>query len=337
MMKRVLTFPELPSQKMFGEQTTPEQDTLMYYFQNGTFLHNHESIISECTNFYRESFKFLRSIPLSTCTLEEIHLIKDFLKSVYQFQIIMQNDIQFRIVFRVTAIRDEFLEEGKVRKTRFLNNPPVEILQELNRYGRCNSPDFSVFYCSFYENVAIRESMPPAGAKIILTIWENCSGEKFVSFPISNSGITHNEGCLKATEAFEKQFAPHHPLFRDFFWQHLNFLAEEFIKSDKVVSSNKFEYLYSAFFSEFIFKNNPRDSSANFDMILYPSVAFEHYEDNACISPHSMHKLRPVFAREFEIQETYYQHSVAKNIPPVKMKEIRHSTSITDTITWNDD
>lgn len=332
-------FPAIPKSKIYGEQFTPEQEALMHYFDAGKLTSDDEKILQECLNFYADVFKYLKSLPLSSFNEEDAKIVWEYLKQAFNTKWVVQNDIDFKIIFRVTIVKDAFLEKDKIRDPKYLHNPPLEINIKNGVYNRGNSPNSTMFYASFYENVAIRETKPQKGDRIIITIWENRSGKPFVSFPISHASIENNEGVLKATNAFKKKMENHHPLFVEHFRIHLDFLASEFVKDKEVVSEKKYEYLFSAFFSEFtLSEKNPQDPSPDYDFIIYPSVAFKHQEDNICIKPDSINKLRPAYLREFYVEETYCDKPLTLEDAPVKLKLLRDATWIEpELIIWNDE
>jgi len=236
-------------------------------------------------------------------------------------------------------VLDKFLCKGKVRNPKWIYNPPLIANQERGIYNRCNSPNGTAFYAAFYENVALRESKPKKNDIIILTEWKNKTGAPFITYPIGNSTITNNIGNTKATNAFEKSMENHHPLFKEHFKVVLEFLACEFVKEDEVNSDKKFEYLYSAFFSEHILKeNNPKDPTSNIDFIIYPSVAYKHFEDNICLPERTLYRLTPIYLREYKVLETHYDKPLTLDEPPVDLELIREATWITDDdIIWDDE
>mgnify|MGYP007034056748 CR=1 FL=1 len=60
--------------------------------------------------------------------------LKQYIEEHINFLIILENKIQFNLLFRVTVVKEEFLEEGKVRNLLYLCCPPVELLKKLGLY-----------------------------------------------------------------------------------------------------------------------------------------------------------------------------------------------------------
>jgi len=332
-------FPDIPQSKVFSDLLTQEQKALDNYLKQYKFTDNEEAIIQECINFYKKAFAYLKSLPLTDFDKGDAKIVWDYLKKVFNFKIIVDNSVNFEVVFRVTIVNEKFRDKGKVRDSKYLYNPPLKINQDRGIYNRCNSPNSTAFYAAFYENVALRETKPQKGDLIIMTTWKNITGNVFNSYPISNALIANNIGNTKATIAFEKMMENHHPLFKEHFKTILEFISSEFVKDKEVVSENKYEYLYSAFFSEHILQeNHPDDPEPNFDFIIYPSVAYKHFEDNICVSERTLHRLVPVHLQEFEILETYYDKPLSLDDLPADLRLIREATRITkDIIIWEDE
>jgi hypothetical protein len=111
------------------------------------------------------------------------------------------------------------------------------------------------------------------------------------------------------------------------------------VKDVQIVSPKKYEYLFSAFFSEFILSENKvGDPIPNFDFIIYPSVAFKHLEDNIFIPLRSIPRIAPVYLQEFIVLETNYDKELSREDPPLELKLLRDSDWIEDDlIIWNDE
>jgi len=210
-------------------------------------------------------------------------------------------------LFRVTVVREEFLDKGKVRDTKYLTHPPLEVIQKSGVYNRANSPNTTVFYASFNENVALRETKPPKGSRIIISKWKNKLNRKFISYPLMNNDTVKNEALEESTKAFKeakKTMDEHMYKINDLL---LRFLSSEFVKDTPIVNPKRYEYLYSSFFAEQVLKGKIfNDPAKETDLIVYPSVAYNHKEDNVAVSPRSMNDLKIVGATEFSVKETHY-------------------------------
>ena len=109
----------------------------------------------------------MKAIPLSEITDEDLEELKTYLSSVFNFKIIIQNDINFEYLFRVTPVNESFVEKGKVRTPKYLTYPPLDIVKKMGKYNRANSPEKTVFYASFFENVALRETKPEKDSTLL--------------------------------------------------------------------------------------------------------------------------------------------------------------------------
>jgi hypothetical protein len=242
-------------------------------------------------------------------------------------------------LYRVSFVRYEFLEKGKVRNPVYLKYPSLKIVKRKGVYNRANTNERTVFYASFKKNVAIMESKPAVGARIIITVWKNITGEPFNSYPITNLSI-ENEGVRKATKVFKETKKANNPLFAEIMDLVLGFLSSEFVKECEIKSSKRFEYLYSAYFADKILTpNNIDDLTPNIDFIIYPSVAWKHQYENVALIPDTVNnKLKLIKAHEYKVEETYYGNSLQKDKMPVKLKCIREADWIENNlIIWDDE
>lgn len=190
---------------------TPEQEVLMKLVQGLTISKQEEDILTEAIEFYKQAFEYLKSIDLSALVEENLDEIFDFLKTVFNMDLTIQNNINFYNVFRVTTVTDNFLEHGKVRDTKYIKKPPKEIIIKNGVYGRANSPKSTIFYCAFEPGVAVLETKPEVGQRIIITQWYNDNAKDFISFPITNNKTIDNESLKAATNAFQKRMQYNHP------------------------------------------------------------------------------------------------------------------------------
>lgn len=334
------TLPDLPDAKKYHDKYTAEQLATLHCIQTGKLTVADEKALTDGIEFYDRCFPYLMQINLSTLTDQQADKLKVYLKQVFNTKIVIFNDIHFHLLFRITTIIDNFLDNGKVRDAKFISYPPIELNRQKNVYNRANSPDRTVLYASFYENVAMLETKPQVGQRIIISTWQNISGQPFNSYPISNNYLVPNEGVIKATKAFTDLAKKHHPLFATFIDRNLSFLAFEFVKSVPILSERRYEYLFSAFFADRLLqKFIPSDPTPNYDFLIYPSVAWNHIHDNIAIMKETVDtKLRPIHLREFEVIETSYDRPLNPTQFPARLKFIREARQITnDKIKWEDD
>ena len=335
----VFNLPEIPKSKQYVDKMTPEQHAIMKCINQENLSQEEELNLKEAIEFYKESFPKLKNINLGVIKENEVKELKKYLNKVFNFNITISNDIHFEVLFRVSFVREEFTEKGKVRDPKFLKYPPIEVVKDKGVYNRANTNEKTVFYGSFYENVAIRETKPIVGDRIIISTWRNISGKPFNSYPIANTDV-NNEGTQKATEAFKETKGVNNPLFGKIMDLNLGFLASEFVKDCEIKNEKRFEYLYSAYFADKILSPfNEDDPTPDIDFIIYPSVAWKHLHENVAIVPNSVDKkLKLIKVVEYSVAETYYNQQIEKNEMPVKLDFIREADWIeNDLIIWEDE
>jgi hypothetical protein len=334
------SFPQIPSCKTYYyPSSTLEHDVIIKCLNPDLLLTlDDEAILKESIQFYENLFTALKEVPLSNITIEESEHLISYLNLVFTIAFPVANDLEIKRVHRVTIIEEKYLEKGKIRHPKFLTHPPLSVISASKKYNRGNSFSTTVFYAAFNENVAIRETKPEKGKRIIISKWEPKSNKPFISYPITNSEI-NNEEVKKSTAAFKKTVASYNPLFAKILDLNIGFLASEFVKDIPIKHPNRLEYLYSAYFADKTFVENPAElKMQNFDLIIYPSVAYKHLESNIAMHPNSLKKMKIVHALEYEVEETYYAEDIDVEVFPAKLKFIRESTWFDENqILWEDD
>ncbi|MBA3680491.1 MAG: hypothetical protein H0W73_04910 [Bacteroidetes bacterium] len=332
--------PPVPACKIYHAdmQTNPEQDVILKCINPEKITPEEEEVLKDAVTFYKEAFPALKAINLSVLSFEDAENLKKYLEAVFNFNLMVFNNIHFEVVFRISIVKDSFREKGKVRDPKFLRYPDLKIVQDSRLYNRANTCDTTVFYASFLENVALRETKPEKGQTIILSIWKNKTGKPFNSYPITNAKIK-NEGIEKANKAFEETKTMNHPLFAEIMDLNLAFLASEFVKECPINNPNRLEYFYSAFFADRILSPLREDDPiADYDFIIYPSVAWKHREENIAMTTTALNnKMLLVQAKEFEVLETYYDQDLPTEVCPAKLRFIREANWFEkDLIIWDE-
>lgn len=346
-----MIFPDIPKSKIYNGNTTPEQDAQMKLVQGIPLTKADTEALQESVSFYEKAYPFLKGINLSTITDSEKDEIIKFLDTVLNYHVIIQNNLRFKTVFRVSFVRDEFLDSGKVRDAKFISYPPAEIIEQIGKYGRANSPKSTCLYCAFNPIVALLETKPKVGDRIIISQWQKDDDDPFVSYPIANNETVKNEGLERATKAFKERMSYNHPLFAKTLELLFEFLSSEYIKSAPINSPKAYEYLYSAYFADITLLNHitpvahPTEPINNYDCIIYPSIAAKHSTDNIAIKPESVKRLRPVYLQDIIVEITDYDHATIyeNGFPeeidlPIGGKLLRTSNNIdNEKIVWSDD
>ena len=75
------------------------------------------------------------------------------------------------------------------------------------------------------------------------------------------------------------------------------------------------------------------------DCLIYPSVAFNHKEENLAITPNSVAKLRPMDLTDGIVVKTMYEKTTLKDDEfPIVLGRIRTANRFDrNRIIWNDD
>lgn len=346
-----MIFPKIPNSKIFNGDTTPEQHAQMKLMQEIPLTQSDIEALQESVEFYEVAYPFLKSIDLSVITEIEKDEIVKFLDTMLNYQIIMQNNINFKSIYRVSFVRNEFLESGKVRDVNLISFPPLEIIKKIGRYGRANSPNSTCLYCAFNPIIALLETKPKIGDRIIISQWYKDDDKPFVSYPIANNTSVKNEGLEKATKAFKDRMSYNHPLFARTLDLLFDFLSSEYVKNVPITNSNAYEYLFSAYFSDKTLLKpvasvtHPTEPINDYDCIIYPSVGAKHATDNLAIKPSVVKRLRPVFLKEIIVtgtdydNATIYENYLPKEINlPISGQVLRSSNEIQNgRIIWEDD
>ncbi len=340
-----LRFPKLSLSKTYGNKTTPEQDVLLKLVQSQKISKNDEAVLIDAIVFYQKAFAYLKSIDLSKITDENAVQIKEYMRSVFNMQIIIQNKINFYNVFRLSFVKNNFLENGKVRNMDFIIYPPEKIIKKNDVYGRANTPNSTIFYCSFEPGVAVLETKPTIGQRIIIAHWYNENAKDFITYPITNNKTIDNDSLKSATKAFQERMKYNHPLFANILDMYFEFLSSEFVKDIRIQHPKKYEYLYSAYFSDWMLENkfepvaHPIEPIIHYDSIIYPSIAINYKSENLAILPSSLEKLKPIHLEDSIVVKTMYENpDLSNNKLPIARKVLRVATTFDGKrIIWNDD
>ena len=336
--------PEIPPCKKYINDFFTLEILAITKCKDGHTLNASEiSVLKEAIEYYKQLFPILKQINLTTIDLERAQLLMKYLHHVFNILLIQQKDYQFHFLYRVTIVKDEDRKAGKIREPDKLSYPPLKIIQEKQFFNRCSTSNSTLFYASFYKNVALMEMEPEKGKKIIISKWQNPFPEKkYTFFEIPNADV-NNLKVIEAKESYKKHLEGKDPLYQELLNLTTTFIASEFTKeisTKKERNPNRLEYIYSAFISDRLLKPPPQNNEiTSNDLILYPSVEWKHKQENVAVDP-KVHKLfKLVSAVEYEVGDTYYdKNELGLKEMPADLKEIRRSWGITNNdIIWDDD
>ena len=258
-----------------------------------------EEILRESIAFYKEVYAYFKSIDLSELSDNEASELLQYMHKVFNTEIFVQNNVRFESVFRVSAVSEAFLAKGKVRDLNFLKEPPLKLIKDRGVHGRANLPNSTVFYCAISPGIALFETKPKIGDRIIIGQWTHKADEPFVMYPITNSKNIRTKELDKATSAFQDRMEFNHPLFAEILDLYFDFVSAEFLKDMEVLSEKKYEYLFSSYFADMVLKNtfkpleDPLEPLKHYDAIIYPSIASKYATENLAVVPSSVKKLKP--------------------------------------------
>ncbi|MEO5643968.1 MAG: hypothetical protein ABIQ40_20320 [Bacteroidia bacterium] len=332
--------PPIPACKIcYSDKRNPEIDAI-FKCQNDELLTIEDEIaLKEAIEFYRKLFPALKAINLSALDIDEVIGIQKYLDKAIDFSLLVRNDMTFNMIYRITCVDESFREKGKVRDLKYLKYPSVDIVKKQKRYNRANTFNKTVFYAASNWHIALLEIKPKPNQKIIMSVWKPKTDELFNSYPISNTTVD-NDSVKIATDELQKHVETSHPLWTEILDLLLAFLGSEFVKDCKTVHPNRFEYLFSAYFSDIILGPIISDEpEANCDLIRYPSIAWNHKLDNIAMSPYCLdNKVMIHHAIEYEVEETYYEMNLPLEETPAALKFIREAKWFDDDlIIWEDE
>ena len=340
-----LMYPKAPSAKLFDGVTTPEASVVMKLVRQQTITRDEEIILEQSIVFYKELYEFLKGIDLSTLSDGEAERLIVYTINNVGLVANPTNVIRFTDVFRVSIVKPDFLERGKVRDLRYLTYPPMEIVKQNGIFGRANTARSTVFYCSFLPGVAIMETRPKVGERILLARWYNGDAKPFVSVPVVSDNDYGNENLKAMKTSFEERKAHNHPLFGEILDLYFNFFSAQILKRADIKSVKRYEYMFSALFADQVLDNDHKhwDSVAptnkDVDCLIYPSVAFNHKEENLAITPTAVSRLRPMDLTDGIVVKTMYDKtSLEVNELPIVLGRIGTTNRFDgNKILWNDD
>lgn len=338
----ISSLPPIPNSKLFIDNvTTEERIAVSHCLTNKSPDEKYLSIVKSTIEFYKKCFTHLKQIDLCNLTDSQHESLLEYLNLVLNTSPIINNDVAVELIYRVTIVREKFLENGKIRDTKFLSYPPLEVVIENGVYNRANTPSATLFYASLLPQVAIRETHPSEGQRIILSTWQNKSQKSLNAYPICLTGGIQNEYADRNNYAFEEICKALHPTIAEWMECFFSFFSSEFIKESAPTSPKRYDYLFSALFSDRLLQPFPENSNmASFDCIVYPSVAWNHIPDNLAIIPDVINKniYSLINAKEYVVLDTWYDKKIDLSQYPANLKFIRQSVAFENNhIYWNDD
>lgn len=329
--------PTIPESKKWRKDShsTLEQDIAFKLMDGKPISENEEKLFVELASFYQLLDEKLRELDYKTFTPEDFENFKNYIFYAFNYVALLTNDLTIVQTYRLVVNEYVTGKNEQITDINFLKYPKLDIVKDLKKFNRSNTPNSTVFYCAENIDTALKEIKPPLNKLVTVGVWKPKNPEKsLISFPIlhSDDALNVSEGVQKATKAFEEYGNFNSSLFKNFMRYYFKLFGREFTKR----VNHHYEYYISALFSEQVFqRKRDIDKAFQYDCIIYPSVGNDFMTENLAIHPDTLDndfKLTEVF--EFEVEEAYYDKKYTLKHPNTislaKVKNVRGTNKIRD-------
>jgi hypothetical protein len=342
------SLPETPPAKIPFQSTDGVQTIELIILRKilaGTLLNeSEETTLVELLDFYRELFHSLKKQNLSLLIDKEAHQLIRFVKDNINLIVAPSSPhIDVDKVYRVTAVRKDFLEDNRVRDLKYLKHRSKEQVAKDGFFGRANTSSSTVFYCSISPDVAIFETKPQINDSIIIAEWRKIDKDPFILSPVISNKLYDNDLLGKTRIAYEKLKNQYHPSFSKIMDLYFDFFSSEILKEIKEgpnISEKRFEYLFSAVFTELVLEQTLKwkNTAPKVDGLIYPSIACHHNLENIAFTPEATNKLYPYKLIQGIVSETNYDMGVSQNGElPITLADVRTAKAFSgNRIIWDD-
>jgi hypothetical protein len=197
-------------------------------------------------------------------------------------------------LYRISVNKNILGSNKRISDIKYLKYPPKQLVK---KFGRCNQPNESVFYCSFMGFTSMMELKPRVGDLITETKWKLKVDRNLHFVPIFYNQPTNKPFINRETgELIDHLFNPTSDYFQNRFEEAIEsyppLLKELSIETMKTISNffaryvdsgNHLNYIFSSIFASKFFNDVP--DSDKIDAIMYPSVQSRLNEHNLAIKP----------------------------------------------------
>lgn len=206
---------------------------------------------------------------------------------------------EYEKLIRISINRDVAGSNRRLTNISQLKYPPKH---KVKKYGRCNIPEESIFYCSMIGLTSIKELKPKVGDLITETTWELQDKYRLVIVPLfynqpTNAPFKHpdtgeviprliNPQSFLLQNRFEQSIKDYPPRLKSLSTYAMKVISEFFARD--INSKNHLNYIYSAIFAHKFLYEVPK--SDKIDAIQYPSVQSRLNDENLAIKPESLEK-----------------------------------------------
>lgn len=309
--------PVIPNLKRWNNKThfTIEQTISFKLLQNKKITDIEEKEFVTLFRFYEDLDERLQNLDYSSFTQRDFENFRNYINYAFNYIPLLSNKLTIFHTYRLVVNEWVSKENKRLGNIKHLKYPPIDIVNNINRFNRASTPDTTVLYTAENIDTALKEIKPPKNKIITVAMWKTKTQKEIISYPVSHSekAIKHNLGIQKATLAFEEYGELNSKLFVEWSKHYFKLLGREFTKP----VTHHYEYLISSVFSERILEiRNDPNPSFNYDCIIYPSVGNDFLTDNLAVHPDALEKEFGIFQiMEFEIEETYYEKKYVRNHP----------------------
>ena len=205
---------------------------------------------------------------------------------------------------------------------KLLKNPPLDVLEKLNKYGRANLKDQSVLYATFLLPTLIKETRPEVGDLVTISKWKL----KNEHTPLIVSPIIDYPKCkdYQLRNEFEKALLQQPKEWQKIRFRHYCLIAKHFGKY--IEKGKDINYIFSAHFADKIFHEI---YDGRIEAIIYPSVQDSGTTSNIAIKP-------DVFNDKYEIDEISESVVYSNDSHSLFLKSIKSTQKVDSTgeIIW---
>jgi hypothetical protein len=303
--------PTIPSQKQWlsNSHSTVEQDISRKLLEGKHLTSEELTSFKELTVFYDELYEKLKKLDYKTFTITDSKNFENYINYAFNYAALLSNQLDVVQTYRLVVNEGVLKEDRTIENANLLKYPSLDIVKQINRYNRANTPRTNLFYSTETIDAALKELRPPKNKLVTVGVWKRKDPKRgLVSFPISHSdvAIEKSYSVRNANQAFESDKSFGSDLLKQFARNYFKVLGAEFTKRVE----NHQEYMISALFSETILSLREDELNPDFkyDCIIYPSVGNDFDTHNLAILPKVIDEdFQLVRVMEFRVVEPYYE------------------------------
>jgi hypothetical protein len=301
-MKRL---PEISSlKKRIWKDNLPYELKLFDKSKRGESLTKKEDEeFDELVRFYKHQIEYFKKIKLKRLNKKDLENLAKHFNNVFNISFLFTNDIHSNTFYRAVVNKELFNSNCRIYSINYLAAPPLDIIKCRGTYGRANTSNSTMFYASLDEGAMITELQNiAAGDLITISEWKQIKSFNILPIVYDDKFKGQAEYIFKTKEAFELTQKNIDLRLHDLIRTVLTFLSYEF---SKVVKKPN-EYLFSANFSNNMFKIEKSKSEPSFVGLVYPGVACDYKNFNIALEPDLIgDKIKLVSVKEIVVTKKY--------------------------------